>query len=124
MIYTCSVHQVHTYNNPIAWSFISLQNFYTRLQLITVCTWLLEKCSTNAFGDFNVAFCNLFVVFQYCMEYGKKPVLTALKGRAHNKYLDKFPDKYSIDRTYKTIFRHHITIITLLDTLNVAMQYV
>ena len=91
---------------------------------MTVCTWLLEICSTNAFGDFNVAFCILFVVFQYCMEYGKKPVLTALTEGLiirNFEYLNKFPDKYAIDQT---IFRHHVIIITLIDTLNVEMQYV
>ena len=89
---------------------------------MTVCTWLLEICSTNAFGDLNVAFCNLIFVFQYCMEYGKKPVLTALaEGLTIRKYLGKFSDKYPINRTYQ---RHHVIIITLLDTLNVAMQNV
>ena len=61
------------------------------------------------------------------MEYGKKPVLTALTGGLtirNFEYLDKFPDKYDIGRTYQTIFRHHIIIITLLDTLNMAMRYV
>ena len=61
------------------------------------------------------------------MEYGKKPVLTALTGGLtirNFEYLDKFPDKYAIGRTYQTIFRHHVIIITLLDTLNMAMRYV
>ena len=63
---------------------------------MTVYTWLLEICSTNAFGDFNVAFCTSIFVFQCCMEYGKKPLLTALaEGLMIRKYLDKFPDKYS-----------------------------
>ena len=67
---------------------------------MTVYTWLLEICSTNAFGDFNVAFCTLIFVFQCCMEYGKKPVLTALaEGLTIKKYLDKFPGKYPINRT-------------------------
>ena len=52
---------------------------------MTVYTWLLEICSTNAFGDFNVAFCTSIFVFQCCMEYGKKPVLTSLSRRAHDK---------------------------------------
>ena len=73
---------------------------------MTVYTWLLEICSTNAFGDFNVAFCTSIFVFQCCMEYGKKPVLTALaEGLTIRKYLDKFPDKYPINRTNQTIFQ-------------------
>ena len=55
---------------------------------MTVYTWLLEICSTNAFGDFNVAFCTSIFVFQCCMEYGKKPVLTALaEGLTIRKYV-------------------------------------
>ena len=73
---------------------------------MTVYTWLLEICSTNAFGDFNVAFCTSIFVFQCCMEYGKKPMLTALaEGLTIRKYLDKFPDKYPINRTNQTIFQ-------------------
>ena len=73
---------------------------------MTVYTWLLEICSTNAFGDFNVAFCTSIFVFQCCMEYGKKPVLTALaEWLTIRKYLDKFPDKYPINRTNQTIFQ-------------------
>ena len=41
------VEYVHTYNNPIAWSF-------SYFPLIAVCTCLLEIYSANAFSDFNV----------------------------------------------------------------------
>ena len=69
----------------------------------------------------------MYFIFCFSVEYGKKPVLTALtEGLTirNFEYLDKFPDKYAIDWTYQTIFRHHVIIITLLDTLNVAMQHV
>jgi len=47
--------------------------------------------------------------------------------RAHDKkfkVLGQIPDKHAIARTYQTIFRHYIIIITVINTLYVAMQYV
>ena len=44
--------------------------------------------------------------------------------RAHDrnlKYKDKIPSKYIIAQTYQTIFRHHIIIINLLNTIHKAM---